>query len=149
MGFGTSGSMLLIFAGLFVALGTLYTATSASVERVADATGAQSDRFSEVSRTGVNVTGATWNASGNDDLEIRVKNTGETVLDAGSVDVVVDGEYVGVEAFERAAVDGVPTDVWRPNERLVLEDRDTVTARPDRVKVVTGPGVADTAEVGR
>jgi len=149
MGFGTSGSLLIIFTGLFIAMGTLYTTTANVGEEMNDADETQQERFVSAQQTDVNVTVAEWNAT-TSNLTVAVTNTGETALSVEHTDVVVDGNYVAVEDFERAEVDGRATDVWRPGERLVLEDADTVdsiVSTPNRVKVVTEAAVADIAEV--
>jgi len=146
MGFGTSGSLLLVFAGLFVAVGSLYTVTANTAERMADATGAETDQFHEIQQSGINVTSAEWDQSAGD-LVVRVDNTGETALDVENVDVLADGAYVRIDEFERREVDGQSSEIWRPGEQLVLEDTDTVGSQPGRVKVVAGPGLAAIAEV--
>ena len=146
MGFGTSGSALVVFVALFIAMNSLYTATANSVEAVSDAREDRQDHHRTVQETQVTVADATWNATSNS-LTVRVDNTGGTELSVDRVDVVVDGEYLDSSDFERRTVEGRTTDIWRPGERLVLEDTDTVGTAPDRVKFVSGPGVADTATV--
>ncbi|PSQ33256.1 hypothetical protein BRD09_01445 [Halobacteriales archaeon SW_10_68_16] len=145
MGFSTSGSLLLVFFALFVAVGTLYSVSANTTEELTEATDDQQERIDDVQQSRVNVTAATWDPSvGN--LTIRVNNTGETRLDAADVDVIVDGEYRDTTDFERVEVAGTDSTVWLPGEQLVLEDADVAT-KPTRVKVVTGPGVADIAFV--
>lgn len=149
MGFGTSGSLLVVFAGLFIAMGTLYTATANVAEELNEADDAQRERLVGVQQTDVTVAIAEWNAT-SENLTVAVDNTGETTLSVEHTDVVVDGSYVAIEEFERRTVEGRTTDVWRPGKRLVIEDADTVAglvAAPDRVKVVTENGIADITEV--
>jgi flagellar protein FlaF len=147
MGFGTSGSALLIFAALFLAVGSLYTATTNATERVRDAQEAQTDHQQTILVTDVDVTNATYNTTtGN--FTIYVTNTGESTLSPDHVDAVVDGDYFDSSEFERVTVDGRETGVWRPGETLTLVDTDSVPGVPGRVKFVSGPGVADTAPVG-
>lgn len=147
-GLSTAASLLVIFVGLFIAVGSLYTVSANTAERVADAREDQRNRADAVATTAINVTSATWDS--NDDLVVKLNNTGETTLHVSATDTVVDGTYVAVAEYERAAVEGQSSDVWRPGEQLVLEDQDTVsafTASPERIKVVTETGVAATAEV--
>jgi archaellum component FlaF (FlaF/FlaG flagellin family) len=146
MGFGTSGSLLVIFAGLVIGMGTLYTASANTAERVGDAVGERTDHQVAVQSTAIEVVEATWNTT-TGTLTVTLDNRGETTLSVAATDAVVDGRYVPSEAFERASVDGADTGVWAPGERLVLEDADTVAGSPDRVKVVTETGVAATAPV--
>lgn len=147
--FSTPASFLIVFVGLFIALGTLYTAAANTAERIGDAQATQRDHQEAVATTGVNVTSATWDTSAGD-LTVRATNTGDTTLTVADADTVVDGRYVAISDYERAEVEGVDSDLWRPGEELVLEDTDTVDGFPTdpaRVKLVTGPGLAATAEV--
>jgi archaellum component FlaF (FlaF/FlaG flagellin family) len=149
MGFGTSGSALVIFTGLFLAVGTLYTATANVTESIHDAGEDQREQRLAAQETHVEIANATWNGT-SENLTVAVDNTGETALSVEYTDVVVDGTYVPVEAFERQTVDDRTTDTWRPGGRLVLKDGDTVAGfdgAPERVKVVTETGVADVSEV--
>lgn len=145
-GFSTPASLLVIFMGLFLAMSTLYTVTANTAEGIDEAREASADHRRTVQGTTVEIASATWDTSASN-LTIQVDNQGETALSVDAVDVVVDGRYVDSEQFD-ARVDGVATGIWRPGETLVLEEDGALTDRPDRVKVVTGPGVADTAEVG-
>ena len=148
-GLATSASLLVIFVGFVLALGSLYSVTANTGERVAEAGNEQRDRHEAVALTRVNVTAATWD-SADGDLTVRINNTGDTTLSVPAADTIVDGTYVGIEDYERVEVAGHDSDVWRPGEQLVLEDRDTVSTfatPPDRVKFVTEVGVADTRGV--
>ena len=144
-GFSTAASLLVVFVGLFLALGSLYTVTANTAGRVGDAREDQRDHQDDVASTAIHVASAEWDASART-FVVRVNNTGETTLSVPATDTVVVGRYVAVGDYERVTVAGEPSDLWRPGEQLVLEDDDTVAA-PDRVKVVTETGVAATAEV--
>lgn len=147
-GLSTAASLLVIFVGLVFAVGSFYTVTANTAERLGEAREDQRTRGAAVATTAINVTSATWDS--NDDLVVRITNTGDTTLAVPATDTVVDGTYVPMSAYERVEVDGQSSDLWRPGEQLVIEDRDTVTSfttAPARVKVVTETGVAATAEV--
>jgi flagellar protein FlaF len=148
-GLTASASLLLIFVGVFIALGTFYTASANTAERVVDADEEQRDRHEMVASTAVNVTTATWDST-NQDLTVRINNTGDTTLAVGAADTLVDGTYVGIDDYERVTVAGHDSKVWRPGEQLVIEDRDTVStfaSPPGRIKFVTETGVSDTLGV--
>lgn len=145
----TAACALVLAVALIAGLGGLYVATANAVESVTEAGAARHDASVALVGTAVNVTTAQWEIT-DSNLTITVTNTGDRVLEASAVDAIVDGRFVGFEDFERTEVGGRNTDVWRPGEQLVLEDGDTVLdyfSTPDRVKVVTGPGVADAAGV--
>lgn len=148
-GLSTSASFLIVFVGVVLAFSSLYTVGGNTTERVADAREDHRERHEAVQLTGVTVVNATWYTA-DSTLSVRVNNTGETTLSVDAVDTVVDGTYVPIGAYERAEVDGVDTDIWEPGEQLHLEDTDPLSVldgTPERVRVVTGPGVADVREV--
>jgi flagellar protein FlaF len=142
MGVSTSASLLVIFVGVFVALGTVYTAGSTAVDQVQDAEGDRLDRQHTIQRTAVTVTAAEWKSG---TLTVRVNNTGSAALSINGTDVLADGAYVSIDDFT-ATVDGEATDRWGLDEQLVLQT-DSLGTAPDRVKVVTEVGVAGTARV--
>lgn len=147
--FATSASLLVVFVGFAIAAGALYSVTANTQERLHEARDDAREHHREVRLTAIDVTDATWDG-GAANLTLRIENTGETTLSVADADTVVDGTYVGVDGYERVAVEGHRSDLWRPGEELVLEDADTVAgfpSAPDRVAVVTGPGVSDAAEV--
>jgi flagellar protein FlaF len=137
-GFSTSGSLLIVFFGLFIALGTLYTVTSNTSERLVDAYDDELSHQNDIERTDITITDANWHTT-DGNLTIRVNNTGATELSVGESDAFVDGEYWAPDDFQLTTVDGQPTDVWGLQEQLRLEND---TTQPTRVKVVTETGVA-------
>ena len=142
MGFGVSGASAVIFLGLFIAAGTLYTTTSNTAEVVSDAQHEDRERLLDRRNTAINVTDAVYDTS--DTLNVTIENTGTHTLSVNATTVVADNEY-GV--VTNASVEGDPmTDLWEPGTtlRLTVTNIDTV---PSRVKIVTETGVADAAPV--
>ncbi|AKU07303.1 MULTISPECIES: fla cluster protein FlaF [Haloferax] len=144
MGFGVSGSTAVIFLGVLVATGTLYTATSNASENVLEAQDADAERALERTNTDIAVTNATYDA-GNESLTVNLTNAGSETLSVSETTLLVDNTYVDVPAAN-ATVDGdAGTDLWYAGENLSLVvDADPT---PARVKVVTGSGVAATGAV--
>jgi flagellar protein FlaF len=140
LGFSVSGSAAIVFVGLFLAFSTAYTASANGFERVADARSAVDEESLDRQNTAIAVTNATYDA-GNDTLRVDATNEGATALRVDAVDVVVDNAYRDDFADRRVA-GNASTDLWLPGERLHLEL--TATERPNRVKLVSGPGVAVT-----
>ena len=143
MGFSTSGATAIVFVGLLVGVGILSPTVESAGERVSDAESASRDRLLRQQNTAVVVAGTAYNAS-NDTLTVSVNNTGSTSLSVDRTDLLVDGRYRAPDRFDVAGT--ANRTVWTPGTRLDL----TVTgvlAEPDRVKVVTGPGVAATEVV--
>jgi flagellar protein FlaF len=143
MGFSTSGSLLVIFVGLFIAMGSIYTTTSNTTDRVEAAYTDDLQRQAEITETAINVTDATQNADGN--LTIVVTNNGSRDLSVSELSVLLDGAFRSLATFDAVTVDGADTDVWPPDTTLRLEaDGEPVV---ERVKVVTGVGIAAASDV--
>lgn len=143
MGFSTSGSLLIIFLGLFLALGTVYTVSSNTSERLVEAYSDQHKQQQDIQDTEINVTRAIYHET-DGHLTIRINNTGSQTLSVEATDTFVDGEYRAGDEFAVVTVDGNDTDIWEMGQQLRLENEST---QPARVKVITEVGVADTATV--
>ena len=143
MGFSTSGSLLVIFVGVFLALGTMYTVSSNATDAVSSAAVDQHEQQERVLDTRIDVTDALWHTT-DGNLTVQVDNAGAAELTVSGTSVLVDGEHDTAEAFDHSQVDGTETDLWGIEEQLVLERS---TDQPTRVKVVTEVGVAAVAPV--
>lgn len=142
MGFSVSGSAALIFVAAFIGFGMFYSAAANSMENVNDAREERADRNLERTNTEIQVTDVRYNATAQS-LNLTVENTGASELSVSDVDVLADNSY---QTGYRTAVEGDDaTDLWLPGETLVVNA--TVSSGPDRVKIVTGPGVAATEVV--
>jgi flagellar protein FlaF len=141
VGFGVSGSTAVIFLGVLIATGTLYTAAAGSAEQVSDARDTEQEELLDRRNTAIDVDSVVYNTSAsNDTLLVTVTNDGSTTLSVDDTSLLVDNEYV-VPNVTR--VDGdTETDVWAPDQSLVFETSNDST--PDRVKVVAENGVAAT-----
>jgi len=141
-GVSTSGSLLVIFFGAFLALGTVYTVASNTTDNLS---GAYSDELSTQSgilKTDLSVEATYHAVDGN--LTVRADNDGSTDLTVGDTNVLVDGTFRSLPGFGIVTVDGRETDLWKPGAQLRIENR---SAGADRVKVITEHGVAATATV--
>lgn len=136
MGFSVSGSTALLFVAALVAFGMFQSAATNGFEQVNDARADGSDRLLERQNTAINVTGVSYNASSGS-LSVRANNTGTTSLSVSAVDLLVDNVYVDADTTVRGSS---TTDLWLPGETLVAN---ATVSSATRVKVVTGPGVAD------
>jgi flagellar protein FlaF len=143
LGFSISGSAAIIFVGLFLAFSTAYTASANGFERVSDARSAVNDEALERQNTELSITNVTYDA-GNDTLTVEAVNEGSVGLSVGGVDLLVDNRYRSNYTARRVAGNAT-TDLWLPGERLHVELNASTT--PSRVKLVSGPGVADTEAV--
>jgi flagellar protein FlaF len=145
MGFSVSGAAAIIFASMFLAFGMWYTAAADGFERVSDAQDVRTDHVLETANTDVEITAATYDDV-NDVLEIDVENRGAAQVSLSETDLLIDGDYeVDWQSSADVAGDG-GTDVWPPTKQLTVT-LNGVTSEPDHVKLVTGTGVSDTAEV--
>jgi flagellar protein FlaF len=141
MGFGVSGATAIIFLGLFIAAGTMFTTTSATFEAVDDARDSRQEQLLDRRNTAITVTNATYNTTSGT-LSLSASNEGSTTLSVNGTTVLVDNEY---EPTAPASVGGnAATDLWEPGETLTLN---VTTTQPSRVKIVTEFGVADASDV--
>jgi flagellar protein FlaF len=135
--------MAIILVGAFIAFGTFYSASFNTMERVTDANSDWQDDSLTQQNTAVEFESATYNDS-RDSLVVLVNNTGATTLSVDDTDLLVDNSYE--TAFVSRSVDGdTDTDLWLPGEQLRYNV--SFASQPDRVKVVTPPGVAATEVV--
>lgn len=146
MGFSVSGSAAIIFTAMFIAFGMFHAATTNGFEEVSDAQEDRTDRDLERQNTAINVTSATWDS---DELTVEVTNNGSTALEIEHVDLLADNEYLtgyttSISSDTTTETD-TATDLLLPGEELTITA--TVTPEPNRVKIVTGPGVAGTEVV--
>ncbi|MCG1002944.1 MULTISPECIES: fla cluster protein FlaF [Halobacterium] len=146
MGFSVSGSAAILFIAAFISVGILYSAAYNGYERVQDADDSYDDRMLEQRNTVVNVTNATYNASGEENVAVSVTNEGSTTLSVNETDILVDGEFQPRDRYVDWDVEGqTNTTLWLPGETYNV----TLAAGTSgsRVKVVTAGGVTATAEV--
>jgi len=146
MGFSVSGSWVLLFVGTFAAFGTLYSTTANTAEQYEDNREFQREHLAEIQGTALSITSVSLADGVSCGVNVSVENTGETTLSIDETDLLYDNEYqVGWQSNAEVNGDG-STDIWRPGQTLSISDDDLLEA-PDRIKVVSGPGVADTTEV--
>ncbi|WP_123537184.1 flagellin [Halosimplex salinum] len=150
MGFSVSGSVVIVLLGLFIALGAYYGSASNAMERVAEADSDRTDQFDRVHDTAIEITSISQLSGVTCGVEVQVNNTGATELRVPDTDLLVDNGYR--TEWDDSTVDGTAggaepnTDLWLPGERLTIEESG-LDRSPRSVKVVSGPGVADTEEV--
>jgi len=142
MGVSTSASLLVVFFGALVALGAVYTAGSNTTAELSDAYGESLSTQAEIQETGLELTAVYHEPESA--LTVRADNVGSRTLSTETTDVLVDGAYRPLSEFEISTVDDRETEVWAAGEQLRLE---TETAPPERVKLVTERGVAETVPV--
>jgi flagellar protein FlaF len=141
VGFGVSGATAIVFLGLFIAAGTMFTTTATTFEQVDEARDDRQEQLLDRRNTAITVTSAVYNNT-TSTLNLSVVNEGSTTLSVNGTTVLVDNEYTPTAS---ARVDGTAaTDLWEPGETMALN---VSTAEPTRVKVVTEYGVAETSRV--
>ncbi|MFC6872030.1 archaellum stator protein ArlF [Halobellus marinus] len=137
MGFGVSGSTAIIFLGVLVATGTLYSAAAGTAEQIAEAQEEDREDLLDRQNTEIGVTEVVYNDS-ESNLDITVTNMGTTTLSVEETSLLVDNALVQPDSTT-VDEDG-STDVWAPDSSLVLHV--SGIDQPDRVKVVAENGVA-------
>lgn len=158
MGFSLSGSLALLLLAFFVASGLLVSAGANGFEHVRDAYRASNDDRLHQANTAIDIRDTGWEdpsiIDGDEYLAMNVTNNGTRTLRVSDTDILADNIYQS--NFTVREVAGDPdTDLWQPGETLYVEINSSTLdtnpldpeAPPDRVKVASAHGVADTAEV--
>jgi archaellum component FlaF (FlaF/FlaG flagellin family) len=140
MGFSVSAATTVLLLAMVLAFGVFQAAVFEGAERRTEAADAAEELRLDRANTDLEL-GAVEHDAAADRLVVRVNNTGATALSVESVDLLVDNRYVDAETSVGNRTD---TDLWLPGETLVLE---APLADADRVRVVAGPGVAETGVV--
>jgi flagellar protein FlaF len=145
MGFSVSGATALLLVAFLLSFGAFYTASTGAFSQVQDAQTDQTDRTVETINTEIGIDSATYNESGDQNLNITVNNTGASTLQLNDTSLLVDGNYVS-DWQDAASIDGDSSSyLWLPQETLNISVSRSPT--PQRVKIVTEYGVAATATV--
>lgn len=145
MGFSVSGSAAIVFIGVIVAAGIAIPTIVGSFGSMADAQGQQTDRGIEALNTDIEIEETTYDDT-EAELEIRLRNTGSTTLSVADTSVLLDGEIPPGEDLTTDVEGDVDAALWLPAETLNVTV-ENVDPDPERVKIVTENGVAETAGI--
>ncbi len=145
MGVSVTSSFAVIVVGTLLAFGVFYSASANSFERVRDASEGQDQRLDDAAETAITVTAADVTDTTPCTVRVNVTNDGKTALAVDDTDVLVDGAYETGWRTETRVDGDENTSDWLPAERLSLNV--SVDGTPERVKIVTGPGIAGTKSI--
>ena len=141
MGFSTSGATAIIFVGMLVAVGIAYPVLQTAHEERRTAMDDRDDRALEMRNTAIDLQTASYDGTATE-LTVNATNNGSTTLSVPATDLLVDGQYTAFDGND-TVVDGSDTrELWQPGETLSITV--AVDDQPDRVKLVTEYGIADT-----
>lgn len=140
MSAGVNGAAAVLFVGLLVCVGVLAPTVEHTGERIAEARDDRADADLRRQNADVRIVGASYDGDGRT-LAVTAENDGATALRIDRVDLLLDGAY----AEREATVGAANRTVWFPGETLRLTASNV--SRPERVKLVIGPGIARTREV--
>ncbi|MDY6965233.1 MAG: hypothetical protein SVM80_04595 [Halobacteriota archaeon] len=135
MGFSVSAAVAIFLIGFLVMASSSFTLVSNSAELVNDGRKEQQNRMLDELQTDINITSIDYNLT-LQRLIIEVVNTGSIILDAGEVNLLIDGDLI----TEDIALS--PAKVWIPEKTLTINVT-SVASSPSRVKVVTENGISD------
>jgi len=146
-GFSTSGATAIIFVGVLVAAGIAYPVFHSAQEERRTAIQDRDDRTLSMRNTAIAVDSWSYNESGDNDFTMSVNNTGSTTL--GRRDGSAGQRRLpdaGLVCHEHRG--SAERELWQPGETLHVTVANR-TPEPDRVKLVTEHGIAETVtEVG-
>lgn len=144
MGFSTSGATAIVFVGMLVAAGIAYPVLQTAHDERLSAIDDRDDRTLDIRNSDITLEGTSYD---DPELTVNVTNTGSTTLSISETDLLVDGVYVPTSEWN-VSIDGTAApdrELWQPGETL------SITVEPDespeRVKIVTEHGIAETAMV--
>ncbi len=140
MGFSVSGSAAIVFIGVIVATGIALPPLIGSFGALTGAQGDQIDRGIDALNTEFEIESATYDGEA-ERLELRLENSGSTTLSVADTTVLIDG--VVRTDFETEVDGDADAELWLPGTELVVTF-DGGTDEPDRVKIVTENGIAET-----
>ena len=140
MGFGVSGSTAVIFLGVLIASGTLYTAAAGSAEQISEARDDNQEDLLERRNTAIDVTRVVYYNDSDPTLEVTVENVGTTTLSVSGTSLLVDNDHINPGPTQKSVEGDETTDVWAADQTLVLTT--TMNQEPDHVKVVAENGIA-------
>jgi archaellum component FlaF (FlaF/FlaG flagellin family) len=140
MGLSVAASSAILFVGFILVATVLFAALNVTLmeieDRYQEAQELQSQRF----RTAIKVDNATNNTTS---VFINITNTGAITLKISEIQLLVNGTLVPAQNVTNHSIDGNNvTDLWAPEETLYLE-LDYLATGSERIKVVTGNGIAD------
>jgi flagellar protein FlaF len=145
VGFSVSGSAVIVFVGVVIAVGVSVPPVLASMGDLADAHGDQIDRGTDQLNTDIAIESTVYNQT-RGELTINATNTGSTTLAINETSVLLNGTIQTRSNGEiiETAIDGAGTEttLWLPGE--TLEIRIDTGTEPDRVKLVTENGIERT-----
>jgi len=144
MGFSVSGATAVIFVGVLVSAAVLYPAVDRYTERRSETMTAHHENILTQQNTAIETTSTTYNTNTNR-LEIAIQNAGSSTLAVSKTDLLIDGEYVGLATTNTTVANDSTTDIWAPGETLTITMTEPVP--PNRIKIITGPGIAVTESV--
>ncbi len=148
MAFGESMAQAVFFiASVIVALGVVAVLT-ASVNSMSSSFLGKAGGLSEQIKTGVKVTGDSCYYGGSN--FVYVKNVGQSVLDANSSDIYVDGAAYTVSAintyYNNAWIPYSTLSNWSPGQVVRFTLTSALSTSYHRIRFVTQYGTYDTFE---
>jgi len=140
MGFSTSAATAIIFTGVIVMIGMTAGVVFETYGDLKDAALEASDAEYDRQRTRVSMVNSSYNST---HVFINATNTGEVNIDAGYLDVLLNGT-LETERIEIVTVEGTSSKVWGIHETLYLEVAYTGANNATRIRLITHNGVSGT-----
>ncbi|WP_423744554.1 flagellar protein G (plasmid) [Haladaptatus sp. SPP-AMP-3] len=136
----STSHLILFIASLIIAASVAGTFTT-GIQRLSGALGDRSYDVSHDVRTDIEIisdpgSGAVYNASGNENITVLVKNTGAENLKGSSdqIDILLDGKYQANVSIQ--VVDGIDWDVGNVMRVTIENDTPMAPNEDHRVKMV-------------
>lgn len=140
MGFSVSGSVVVIFLALLIAIGAFVPTLIGGFQSVSSSQVDQIDRGNDASNTDYNIQSVTFDTE-DESTELVLQNTGTTQLEIGMFTYFIDGNVqLTAEDINSISVNGeVGAQFLYPTDQLIVEFN--TPNEPDRIKIVSENGV--------
>lgn len=105
------------------------------------ATETRNERLTQRIQSDIKIENAVYYSAG-DNLRIKAKNKGSTVLETSSIQVFLNGEMIKNENISNRLVNGTTTNIWSPEENFELSILNQEN-KPQRIKMTAEHGISD------
>ncbi len=141
-GYGPEIASAIVLLAILFSMGLLTSSWESTFDLFNSARKDRNKRFVNEVQTDLRVENVVYYQA-DEDMEIIAKNTGSIELDSSKIDVFVDGDLISKENIENRLVDGSRSDVWIPEDNLVIITENVFPTTPNRVKLVSEFGISD------
>lgn len=143
MGFGTVAAELIFLIVIVIAAVMIAGVFKTSIDNFSSASSGATKRSQERLATEITITAVSATTT---DVNVSVRNIGESTLDVNLVDAVIDGRFFDSNNSIETATDLKNPGLWDPEERILVQihNLSLVSATTYEVQIETQNGITAT-----